>query len=319
MKATPRSVVRNERKLAKRKTESILPTSVSTSVDTDIVVVYADEVERLRFEEYRGIFKEWNCRPSVLVLSGGSSDLSANDKSTLENMLPENRSVWMRIPGSKGRNCLFKCVVRGPKGKGATLFDSLFNSELQERARKICKALQSLGVKGWSVEVSETNDETTTDNKRRKAGAKYSADPALKTKLGEAGGSIEVTNDKDSSFSQSLKQSFDFHLKESPLSKKPFTPARVRTAQRTIRLLGLEGDSFIGQILSARIDETPIRTGKYQLDFSFVETSNTIFKVCSEIAVKIAQYGSVSANAEYEDFKKKTQVLKKTVTIHVED
>ena len=55
-KATPRSVIRNERKPEKRKTESI----VSTSVDKDIVVVYADEVERLRFEEYRGIFKEWS-------------------------------------------------------------------------------------------------------------------------------------------------------------------------------------------------------------------------------------------------------------------
>ncbi|MBR5414021.1 MAG: hypothetical protein IK114_13460 [Fibrobacter sp.] len=292
---------------------------MSTSVDKDIVVVYADEVERLRFEEYRGIFKEWSCRPSVLVLSGGQSDLSANDKATLAGMLPENRSVWMRVPGTKGKNCSFKCVVRGPKGKGATLFDSLFNSELQERARKICRALQSLGVKGWSVEVSETNDEATTDNKRRKAGMKYSTDPALETKLGEAGGSIEVTNNRDASFSKSLKQSFNFHLKVSPLSKKPFTPARVRAAQKTIRALGLENDSFIGQILSARVDATPIRTGKYELDFRFVDTSNATFKVCSDIAVKIAQYGSVSANAEYEDFKKKTQTLTKTITIQIED
>ncbi len=278
-------------------------------IDTDIVAVYADETEYHRFVDRRGAYTGLTSHPaSFIIAPGGRCDLKLNDEKGLRKENPRNRSIWIRDPDPNASEGAFIPIIKGVMDKGGFLFDEIYKSELQCRARRLHEAFIALGLKKWRIFVEETTSKSEQSAKSGKGSA--SAD----LKIVEANAEASVAREKAEKFEQTLRQNFDLEYNES-FGPQIDNPEEVEVK---IKRLGLENDLVVSSVLAARKRGQIVTKCDHDLDLTFSGELERKFDLTFDLAARIL-FVSAKMKGEYHSFKKAVQIVKNSVKIHVED
>ena len=275
------------------------------TIDTDIVAVYADETEYHRFVDRRGAYTGLTSHPASFIISpGGRCDLKLNDEKGLRKENPRNRSIWIRDPDPNASEGAFIPVIKGVKDKGGFLFDEIYKSELQCRARRLHEAFIALGLKKWRIFVEETTSKSEQTSKSGKGSA--SAD----LKIVEANAEASAAREKAEKFEQTLRQNFDLEFNDGSGSNP--------NVEAEIKRLGLEKDLVVSAVLAARKRGQLVTKCDHDLDLTFSGELERKFDLTFDLAARIL-FVSAKMKGEYHSFKKAVQIVKNSVKIHVED
>ncbi|WP_407450748.1 hypothetical protein [Fibrobacter sp.] len=283
----------------------------ASTIDTDIVAVYADETEYHRFVNRRCAYTGLSNYPASFVIApGGRCDLTQNDEKGLRKENPHNRSIWIRDPDPNANEGAFIPVIKGVKDKGGLLFEEIYKSELQCRAQRLHEAFIALGLKKWRIFVEETTSKSEQSSKSGKGSA--SVNLALVEASAEAGAARE----KAEKFEQTLRQNFDLEYNES--CGHTFDSAKVAKVEAEIKRLGLEKDLVVSSVLSARKRGHLVTKCNHDLDLRFSGELEKKFDLAFDLAARIL-FVSAKMKGEYHSFKKAVQIVQNSVKIHVED
>lgn len=315
--------------------------------DKDVVVVFADEVEKFRFiTRNPGCYAGRSKRPAIYIFDQSHpwTDLDDDSRLILKKKQLTNRSIWIKDPGSEEKKEDFVEVLRCGRDHGGILFANAFNSQLLNRAKRLDKAFEMLGLRSWTIKVTETSDNTLKKDRKGSAegsvgvrgtidqdgnyqkdadvdnmdDANNSADTNNSGGTGKAkfngaiGGKIAVQSKMFENFKQTLTSNLTVNLGE---SRRNIDLPIVR---KKIAALGLLDDQVVRKVLLARADGRKVENVVQKMDFDFTGEIMRKFDFAFNIAAKIffvtAKFGS-----QYHSFTKAVKTLTESVTIEIGD
>ncbi|MBQ6924328.1 MAG: hypothetical protein IJQ73_06790 [Kiritimatiellae bacterium] len=313
--------------------------------DKDVVVVFADEVEKLRFIDRRPeAFGDKSKKPATYIFnpifnpSHPWTDLDDDSRQILEKKQLTNRSIWVRTSGCEEEKGDFVEVLRCSRDHGGILFENAFYSELQSHVRRLDKAFELLGLRYWKYSVAETYDKTVKKNRMGSAEASVgirgkldkdgnyqkdadvdnSADANNSGETGQEkfsaafGGKIAVRSNKFEHYHQEQKQDFKVDFGES--RRDPVSPL----VRKNIAALGLLDDQVVRKVLLARGDGRKVESITYKMDFKFTGEILDKFDIAFKFAAAI-KFVSAKFESQYHSFVREVKKLTQSVDITISD
>ncbi len=308
--------------------------------EKDVVVIFADEVERRRFVTRNGQFySNLNKRPAIYVFDHAHpwTDLDDDARLALANKQLTNRSVWIRNPGYGEEKDDFVEVVRGGRDHGGLLFEEAFASQLLSRANRLDKAFEMLGLRHWKICASETSNLTRTIIRRGAAGGSVGIGGTFDKegnfqKDDEAGNDGEASNDnKGKKLQVGAGVKMDVNNKKFDHSAKTLTSDLsvnfeesrrgnndLPYVRKKIAALGLLDDQVVRKVLLAREDGRKVEEVTLNMDLDFTKEIMRKFDLAVAVAAQIL-FVTAKFESQYHSFQKSVETLKQSVKIEIGD
>ena len=315
--------------------------------DKDVVVVFADNVEKLRFiDRNPGCYDGRSKRPATYIFDPSHTwtDLDDDSRLIFKKKQLTNRSIWIRDPGSEEEKGDFVEVLRCGRDHGGILFENAFHSQLLSHIRRLDKAFELLGLRYWKYNVIETSDKTLKKikngsaeasvgirgkfdkdgNYQKDADVDNSDDPNNSTddnnsnepgkeKFNAAfGGNIAVKSSKFEHFNQNLKQDLTVDLGESR------SDIDLPCVRKKIAALGLLDDQVVSKVLLARGDGRKVENVTCKMDFDFTGEIMKKFDFVFGFAATI-KFVTAKFESQYHSFTKAVETLTQSVNITISD
>ena len=272
--------------------------------DSNCLIVYKDEAERIIQEEMLQCFKGMHIWPSYILcdsLNGEGINLSQTEIHTLLSRNPDDRSVWVK--NDTGEFVMAGSAVSAVRND---ILLELYQTEVIKRLTALTSMLQFIGVKSYEVQVNEEINETDTRDNN------FSVHGELNVAAPIASGDYKKTSHFSRNFIQKINGGFKFMQ----ASYRPVAQINMSEIKRRLESDGLSGVHIFNTLLQAISDgERSWNSLEVEEMISSDINSSITHKLdtATQIAVKMYTLnisGEAARNSNYEWTKKIIQSLK---------
>lgn len=203
----------------------------------DCVVVFRDEIERMKCVDIEGCFSGLCSHPLVLVKDGESfaaAEIPDGCREQIERQNPKDHSVWLLNKETKQYEC-----VGGPQSDATSLMSDFFQSVIQKRLGELAILLQKLGVRSFTVNA----DEVESQESMRELEAKLKASAGYAAVQGKV--NIELAKANALSFLRKVKQEISYSVAE-------HVDVSVDEMERLVRESGFENETIVKMVVQAK-------------------------------------------------------------------
>ena len=272
--------------------------------DSNCLIVYKDEAERIIQEEMLQCFKGMHIWPSYILcdsLNGEGINLSQTEIHTLLSRNPDDRSVWVK--NDTGEFVMAGSAVSAVRND---ILLELYQTEVIKRLTALTSMLQFIGVKSYEVQANEEINETDTRDNN------FSVHGELNVAAPIASGDYKKTSHFSRNFIQKINGGFKFMQ----ASYRPVAQINMSEIKRRLKSDGLSGVHIFNTLLQAISDGERSWNSLEVEEMISSDINSSITRkldTATQIAVKMYALnisGEAAGNSNYEWTKKIIQSLK---------
>lgn len=272
--------------------------------DSNYLIVYKDEAERIIQEEMLQCFKGMHVWPSYILcdsLNGEGVNLNQTEIHTLLSRNPDDRSVWVK--NDTGEFVMAGSAVSAVRND---ILLELYQTEVIKRLTALTSMLQLIGVKSYEVQANEEINETATKD------YDASVHGELNVEVPIASGDYKKTSHFSRNFMQKINGGFKFVQ----ASHRPVEQINMSEIKRRLESDGLSDVHIFSTLLQSISDgERSWNSLEVEEMISSDINSSITHKLdtATQIAVKMYALnvsGEAARNSSHEWTKKVIQSLK---------
>lgn len=252
----------------------------------DCVVVFQDDVERMRCVDVKHCFGGLCHEPLVLVKEGdatGGSEIPTESREQIIGLEPKDHSIWLLNEETKHYEC-----VGSPESDSKSLMSDYFRTALLRRFRKLVELLQKLGVKSFKANASEVEDSQSF------------SELAAKLKGSVEGGIAKGDLSVDVAKSDAL--SFLHKVKQEIYYSSVIVDVPVAEMERRAREFGFENETIVKMVIQAKKNGSEAWKSlklSHAIDVDEMRKANEKFSFALDLGVKLGNWKEgVAASAK---------------------